>query len=113
MKAQVLSILSESETEMMNPRRTSFQQHEPVVPVVKIWNLCAPLKIIRNPPLSDVTRSGLPSSGQMGVLQVRGANENSPPHTHTHKKPTHSALLRLNAHLAADPPLIWHVSTNH
>lgn len=54
--------------------------------------------------LSGVMWFGLPSSGWMGALQVRGGEAN--------RAPTHSALLRLTAHLTSSQPVHYPQSRN-
>lgn len=73
-EAQVLGILAESKSEMISPR-TSFQQQNPNNLFVNLNHFSLFSEIIRNP-LSDVMWFGLPSSGWIGALQVRGGKEN-------------------------------------
>lgn len=76
-EAQVLSILAKSKMVMISPR-TSFQQQKPKHPfVMNLKPFCPPFEDNQeSSSMSGVMWFGLPSSGWMGVLQVRGGKAN-------------------------------------
>lgn len=76
-EAQVLSILAKKKQQQ---KKRSIMEFSTTTKNHKIF--CPFLKIIRNLPLSlggDVMWCGLPSSGWMGVLQVRGGKAKQGP----------------------------------